>query len=315
LARLRMGVVGLGGMGSTHLRNLLGMPGVEVVGAADIDEAKLAWAASLGVKPYRDYRELVGRVDAVVVATPPFLHREQAVYALERGVHVFLEKPMATSLGDAEAIVEAAERGGATLAVGYCLRFHRGYVEIARRAGGLGGPLVLAHWSSFRLGVSGWLADPAKSGGLLNENAVHVLYVFYWLGGPYRRVQAMLRRRPGGVEEAAVFQGEHVSGALSSLSQSWVAEGGRGWLLAYEEGSIIVEGYVEGRARVVTPGGVEEFSFSDGSMYVEEMRDFVEAVAEGRDPLVTGRDGLEVQRAVEEAYRSAGVEWAPGRVT
>ncbi len=308
MGKLKVGVVGLGGMGSLHLENLLAEPRVELVGVADVDEAKLAEASRRGIRAYRDYRRLVEDAEAVVIATPPFLHREQAVYALERGVHVFLEKPMGVSLDDAKAIVEAAERTGARLAVGYCLRFHEAYEWIARRLDGLGAPLLLSHWAADNLPVGGWLGDPAKSGGLLNENSVHVLYVFYWFAGPFQAASAALRRAPGSVEEAVVFQGVHESGALSSLAQTWRApRRARGWLLVFEGGVVRVDGYVTGVARVeYGDGRVEEKRFGDGSMYAREMRDFVEAVLGGRDPLVTGRDGLEVQRAVDMAYRAAG---------
>jgi len=294
-------------MGGTHLRNLLSTRGVEVVGAADIDEGKLRRAAELGVKPYRDYRRLVEAVDAVVVATPPFLHREQAVYALERGVHVFLEKPMGVTLGDAEAIVRAAEKSGAALSVGYCLRFHRAYEWIAGRMERLGRPLLLSHASLGRMPSTPWLGDPEKSGGMLNENGVHVLYVMYWYAGPFSAVSAVYTSTPGrGIEDNLALSALHARGAVSSLAQSWSSSvDHRSWSMVFEDGAVVVDGYVSGRLRAVYgDGAVEELEFGDGEMYAREIRAFVDAVSRGEEPPVTGRDGLEVQRAVDAAYRS-----------
>ena len=124
--KLRCGVIGLGILGSKHVQCLCARPDTEVVAVADVRaEVAQAAAAQAQAKPYTDYHEMLRqeRLDLVVVATPDPLHREPTVAALEAGVpNVLLEKPLATTLEDAEAICNAVERRGARLFVNFANR-------------------------------------------------------------------------------------------------------------------------------------------------------------------------------------------------
>ncbi len=122
---LRLGVVGVGHLGRHHVRLLAGTPGVASVAAVDVIKARAAAAAaSAGCEALADYRELFGRVDAVVVAVPTKGHLEVAGEFLDRGVHVLVEKPMASSLAEADALLAKAAHSGAILAVGHTERFN-----------------------------------------------------------------------------------------------------------------------------------------------------------------------------------------------
>jgi predicted dehydrogenase len=122
---LRLGVIGVGHLGRHHVRLLAGMPGVDSVAAVDLVKARAdAAAAAAGCHSLADYRELFGRVDAVVVAVPTSAHLAVAGDFLDRGVHVLVEKPMAASLDDADALIARAQQGGAILAVGHTERFN-----------------------------------------------------------------------------------------------------------------------------------------------------------------------------------------------
>src|SRR5947209_8526462 len=103
---MRVGVVGVGHLGQHHARVLAGMAGVELVGVADarVEQAR-AVAGRLGTRAFADYRELLDRVDAVSVAVPTSLHREVAGAFLERGLPAMVEKPLATTLAEAEELV------------------------------------------------------------------------------------------------------------------------------------------------------------------------------------------------------------------
>jgi predicted dehydrogenase len=125
MSRLRVGVVGVGHLGRHHARVLAGVDGVELVGVADsrIEQAR-AVAGPLGVRAFADYRDLVGLVDAVSVAVPTCLHREVAGAFLDRGLAAMVEKPLASSLAEAEELVDLANARGATLQVGHIERFN-----------------------------------------------------------------------------------------------------------------------------------------------------------------------------------------------
>jgi predicted dehydrogenase len=123
--RLRVAVIGVGHLGRHHVRLLRGMPAVEVVAAVDIvqDRARAAVAGSDALA-LDDYRDVIGRVDAVTIAAPTTRHLEIAEAFLTRGVHVLVEKPMASSLSEASDMLGAADAAGVRLAVGHTERFN-----------------------------------------------------------------------------------------------------------------------------------------------------------------------------------------------
>ena len=122
---LRVGVVGVGSLGFHHARLLRALPGVQLVGVHDSRPARLAEvAAELEVAPFEDMDALVERCEACVVAVPTEAHERVARAALERGVHVLIEKPIASSLAEADRILEAAEATGALVQIGHIERFN-----------------------------------------------------------------------------------------------------------------------------------------------------------------------------------------------
>src|SRR6478672_6928599 len=113
---LRVAVIGVGYLGRHHARILATLPGVDLTAVVDINRARAEEiAAATGTRPLTDWRDLAGAVDAVTIAVPTVLHREIAVPFLTAGVPALVEKPMAASLADADAIIEAASRSGAVL--------------------------------------------------------------------------------------------------------------------------------------------------------------------------------------------------------
>jgi predicted dehydrogenase len=123
--RTRIGVVGVGHLGKHHARLLTSMPSAELVAVADlqIDRASAASAAS-GARATTDFRDMAGDVDAVTIAAPTVDHLAIARAFLERGVHVLVEKPMTSTLAEAEEMIALAASSGATLAVGHTERFN-----------------------------------------------------------------------------------------------------------------------------------------------------------------------------------------------
>jgi predicted dehydrogenase len=122
---LRVAVIGIGHLGRHHARLLSSMEGVTLTAVVDTVPERAADAAgTTGARPLNDFRELVGHVDAVVVAVPTEMHRQVAQPFLEHGTAVLVEKPMSRSLDDADAMLESARRGGAVLAVGHTERYN-----------------------------------------------------------------------------------------------------------------------------------------------------------------------------------------------
>ena len=123
---MKVGVVGCGYWGSKHVRVFESLPEVEKVAAIDRDSARRKAIADAfpGVMTFEDFDEGLDAVDAVVIATPPGTHSPMAMEAISRGKHVLVEKPMATTVADAEKMVEAAASAEVTLMVGHTFEYN-----------------------------------------------------------------------------------------------------------------------------------------------------------------------------------------------
>lgn len=146
---LRVLVVGIGGMGASHLRAYAGIPGYAVGGIAvakNTGRAK-ALCAELGlsVPVFTDYRASLGTVrpDVVSINTYPDTHAEYAILAMRAGCHVFVEKPIARTVTEAEEVATAVRATGRKLVVGYILRQHPAWIRFIELARGLGKPLIM----------------------------------------------------------------------------------------------------------------------------------------------------------------------------
>jgi len=178
---IRIGLVGCGLVAQhVHLPVLKGLPGVRVTALAEADPERLSAAAAQapGAATFADWRALMEEtdVDAVVVCLPPALHAVAAVAAFAEGRHVYLEKPLASSLDEAAAILDAWREAGTVGMVGFNFRFEP-QVEDARRRlqeGAIGAPIGVR--TSFTLAphdVPAWKRDRVQGGGVLLDLASH----------------------------------------------------------------------------------------------------------------------------------------------
>jgi predicted dehydrogenase len=128
---IRVGVIGVGALGQHHARVYASLPNVTLTGVADTRPGRAAEIAEpLGTRAFTDYRELLGKVDAVSVATPTVLHTEIGVEFLKAGVHVLVEKPIAHTLEDADRLIAAARENDRILQVGHLERFNPAVVAL-----------------------------------------------------------------------------------------------------------------------------------------------------------------------------------------
>src|SRR5262252_1109739 len=194
----RIGIVGLGSAGRTHLAALKSV-GVEHIYAADRNPRNRVWAAQEhGVTCYADYNELLKSqaLDGLIVATPPRSHAELVDEAVRSQVHVLCEKPMAVDMRDCDRIVSAASRSSKITTVGFCHRFE----PAVRRLHELIQDGQLGELALFRCtfahdleeGVRAWLFDPATSGGgVLADSGPHAIDLFRYLIGEVDGVKCL----------------------------------------------------------------------------------------------------------------------------
>ncbi|WP_417913545.1 Gfo/Idh/MocA family oxidoreductase [Candidatus Electronema sp. JM] len=123
--KVRVGVIGVGYLGRFHAQKYAAMQDVRLAGVADIDFARAeAVAAECGTVPFADYRELLEQTDAVSIVVPTIHHHQTALACLERGVDILLEKPMTTTLAEADEVIALAEEKQLILQVGHLERFN-----------------------------------------------------------------------------------------------------------------------------------------------------------------------------------------------
>jgi predicted dehydrogenase len=192
---LRVAVVGVGWAGQQHLAAYAAHPDVELVGLAGLEEqARAALAAEYGIERHvAEWEELLelGGIDAVSVGVPTFLHAPISIAALERGLHVLSEKPMALNAGEAQAMVDAARGANRVLDVGFNHRQRGDIQKLAEvvNAGRLGRVYYGKAWWLRRTGIpkagSWFTASELAGGGPLVDIGVHVLdYALHVLGNP-----------------------------------------------------------------------------------------------------------------------------------
>lgn len=122
---MRVGVIGVGYLGRFHAQKYAAMPDVRLAGVADVDQARAkAVAAECGTVPFADYRELLAQVDAASIVVPTIYHHQTAMTCLERGVDILLEKPMTTTLAEADEVIALADQKRLILQVGHLERFN-----------------------------------------------------------------------------------------------------------------------------------------------------------------------------------------------
>ncbi len=131
---LKVGVVGVGVMGTYHSQVYAGLPGVKLVGVSDPDPFRQASIhQDLEVPAYSNPEELLGKVDAVSIASPTSFHFEQATMFMKAGVHVLVEKPMTRSMDEARKLVEISEKMGVVFQVGHIVRFYRAVADLKNK--------------------------------------------------------------------------------------------------------------------------------------------------------------------------------------
>ena len=332
-ASIRFGLIGCGAISTQHLEAISTIDGAEIaaVASASVESARTA-GERWSVPWTTDVDELLARddVDAVAITTPSGLHPGQALAALRHGKHVLVEKPIALSVADADAVI--AEAGARGLTVGTVSQ--RRFEPAVRRtheavtAGALG-PIVMVVAEGFYrrpqsyYDSAAWRGTIALDGGVLMNQGIHVIDLLRWVGGPVERVAghvATLNHRIEAEDTAAVSL-RFASGALGAILMTTCVDPERPTELRVlgKSGSIRLVG--EEVAEWSVPGweappsrsdegaeGAEAATATWGTTavgYVRQYTDFLAAIRDRRPPAVTARDGRDAVEIIVAAYESS----------
>ena len=299
-----------------------GLDAAKVVAVSDVVEEKMQkLAAELGedVKVFEGYRVLLAQedVDAVIVASPGYLHEEMVVAAAEAGKHVFCEKPMAFTVAACDRMIRAAKENGVKLMIGQVLRYLPVFNRIKEivDSGTLGRPFGISiariggAWGGSR---TSWRLKKAQVGGVLYEVSVHELDFMRYIAGDVDRVAAFAGQfveTPCDYEDLVqVLLHFERGGSGSLLAGMSSAIGSYNGKILCERGSIFFDNGWSGLR--YKPFDGEEVQVPKEEMDTEpgvrrEVREFVEAILEDTEPTIPGEEGRKVIEIVEAAYRSA----------
>ncbi|MBA2943772.1 Gfo/Idh/MocA family oxidoreductase [Paenibacillus sp. CGMCC 1.16610] len=305
---LKIGLIGLGFMGRTHLENYIrleaeGVP-IKVVALCDIDIEKLEGNASGGnidtgssgidFSVYNKYTSVADmlekeQLDCVDMTLPTFLHREISIQCLNKGLHVLCEKPMALNAEECKDMIEAAEQNGKQLMIGQCLRFWPAYEYLKQAVANETYGKVLAGYF-YRGGGTPtwgpWLLQNAKSGGALLDMHVHDIDMINWLFGKPESVSTLARNVvPGSGYDVVSTNYLYEDGKVINAQADWTLQGDYGFDMQFrvnfEKGNIIFN--AEGLKVNLNdgPGFKPEISAEMG--YYQELKYFVETLISGQN--------------------------------
>ena len=231
---LRLGMIGAGWIAREHVASISALPDAELTAVADLDADRAGeLAAGEGARADADWGEMLAAetLDAVVVCTPPMAHRDPCLAAVERGLAVYLEKPVARTSEDARAIADAVRAAGAVVAVGYQYRAIDFLPDLRAAAAG-DPPGMLASYSVGATAGRPWFVTQAEGGGQVLERASHHIDLQCAIAGPVDWVQAAGARidlagadRPAGsdIDDVIALSLGFRSGALGTVLCAWTS--------------------------------------------------------------------------------------------
>ena len=291
---LKVGVVGVGVMGSNHARVLSEMAGVQLIGVVDPERKQREFVArNLGCAEFADLEALLeGGVDAVTIAAPTHLHHDLALTCIAAGVHVMVEKPIAPTVEEGRAIVAAARRAGVTLMVGHVERFNPA-VELIKRA------IKNQDILSIAITRVGPFPPRMSNVGVVIDLAVHDIDLIRWFtDSEIVEIQPQLSSAVAEREDIALLQFRTASGVLAHINTNW--------LTPFKARTIHVatrDKYLIGD--LLTLQVTECFGFQPDCSYSmrhlsvgyaeplrAELLAFANAIHSGRTPAVTGEEGV-----------------------
>lgn len=334
---VRIGFAGTGGIAGAHLINLVRIPDAEVVALYDIERERCEQITrringqqeqlirpggqeprKLQAKIYSDYRTMLAEagLHALYICIPPFAHGEMELAAIDAGMALFVEKPVALSLDLARRVAEGIQKKGLVSASGYQMR----YAEAVDRARELIANKTVGMALGFYLGGlpgTPWWRVQAQSGGQLVEQATHTVDLMRWLLGDVTRVYSaaslrVLKETPNfDIFDVATTTLHFASGVIGNISNTSILGSGTaagapsGVHLLAQDLRLEVWGTT---LKVSSPGKTEELRWSTNAMMTEDQA-FVEAVARRdptrvRSPYLDAARTLAVTLAAEESART-----------
>ncbi len=311
-----VGMLGAGGIATMHIASWLRL-GVDVL-VHSLEGADELVARHGRGEVVGSLDELLSRSDLVDVCTPTHTHRALVEAAAAAGKDVVCEKPLARTVEDTEAMIEACRRAGVALHPAHVVRFFPEYsvMHDAVARGRLGDLAVQRYDRHGTAPGPGWFRDEGLSGGIVMDLMIHDLDFARWNAGPVASVRAVRSGAEGSGTVAANVVLTHRSGSISSVGGVWSAGpvafrtrfevAGTGGLLRHDSADNPVT-WTNGGSTPDRDGYAPKVAMGE-SPYLTELREFLAATRGGPTPRVTAQDGLEAVRIAQAALQSLVVD-------
>jgi predicted dehydrogenase len=320
---IRLGIIGLGYIGQTHLRHSLKLRNAHTVAVADLSKKAINRAKEMGVKKtYFDYNLLLedSDVDAVIIALPTHLHLQCAQLAAEAKKDIFLEKPMARNVEEANKIISAAKKNSVKLMIGYPMRFSEAFAALRKKiSDGTLGEIEVANATYISSGPffhradgyspvpvpEWWFNKELTGGGVLIDLGSHIINLLRWYFGEISDIKSCLRHRYNfDIEDSATCIARFKSGTDAIINIGWFSQ-------EYQL-KLDLLGTVKHASSFQKPPnpifaafqmlttGFSKFYKS----HFAELQHFVDCLVSDQQPSSTGEDGLKDLAAISLAYKN-----------
>ena len=298
MKKLRVGVVGIGHLGSRHLKVYSEMRGqVDLIGVCDIQkERTLKLAEHYHVPFYEDYRHLAGKIDAVNICVPTSLHHEVARFFLQNGTHVFIEKPITSTVEQAQELIDLAGQKERKLQVGHIERFNAAFQSIKHFTRN---PLFI---ECHRLNK---FPNRSLDIGVVMDLMIHDIDIVLGLiSSPIRQIHAVGASILTPLEDIASVRIIFENGCVCNLTASRVSEDVMRKIRLFQENTYISLDYVAQEAYIYKK---HDHQILKHSLPIEkeeplrkELEHFCECVREDKTPLISGVEAREALKVALE---------------
>lgn len=324
MQKVRLGLIGLGYIGKTHLRNSLRLANASLEAVADVSKRALNDAKKDGVKKtFTSYEQLLEdpQIDAVIIALPTHLHLNCAKKAAEAKKHVLLEKPIAKNATEAREIISAVQKNHVKLMIGYPLRFNKVLCNLKTKLNSSElGDVVLAYATNVSTGPfmhrsrgyapvpvpEWWFKKELTGGGALIDLGSHMINLLRWYFGEFAVIKSYLGYRFNlDFEDQATCLGRFKSGETAVINVGYFSQ-------KYQL-KVELLGTVEHAVAASVPpnpitAAVQMLTTGTSSFwqpYIAELEYFVNCIVNDVQPCPSGNDGLKDLQTIESAYKES----------
>jgi predicted dehydrogenase len=323
MKKVGLGIIGLGYVGSIHLRHSLKLANTHLIAVSDLSKKALNKARNAGVKKtFTNYQELLQEpdIDAVIIALPTHLHLQCAIEAAEAKKHTFLEKPIARNAEEAKEIISASRRNSVKLMVGYPMRFKTDFRAMKEQVkSGVFGDIEVAHATYVSCGPffhraegyaptpvpEWWFNKELTGGGVLIDLGSHIINLLRWYFGEITDIKSHLGHRFNiDLEDSAICLAKFESNVRAVITVGWFSQKNQLELKLF--GTV---GHANVQQRLQNPLTTAVQVLTTGTSkffqpHFAELQYFVRCLSQDLPISPSGEDALKDLEAISLAYKN-----------